>query len=72
MSKITENTLVPLSLMATILGAGAWLTVVWYQGNANATAIMEIKTEVKEKSNKLDDKLDEIVQRLSRIEGKLK
>lgn len=45
MSKITENTLVPVSLVLSILGGAGFVTYVYFQTSANAKAIEEIKAK---------------------------
>lgn len=69
--KITEGTLIPVSLVLSLLGFSSWLTVIWAQGNANAQAIDTMQEDRKTLARRQNDKLDDILQRLSRIEGKL-
>ncbi len=59
-SKITENTLVPLSLVITLAGGIFWLTVIYSKTEANAAL-----------GDRMSTALESIDQRLSRIEGRL-
>ncbi len=43
---ITEKSLVPVSLVTFLLGGSAWLTTIYVSGNANASAIQELKAAV--------------------------
>lgn len=47
MSKITEKTLIPLSLLAIIIGGVIWLTTMYSQGTANAESIRDIRSDNK-------------------------
>lgn len=71
MSRITEGTLIPISLVITIIGGVIWLSVIFYKTDANADAIAELKG----KQSLLEDKIylhnQDVIQRLSRIEAKL-
>jgi hypothetical protein len=59
-SKITESTLIPLSLVVTFLGGIAWLTVLYSKVEAS-----EIKL------GRLDVFERQVIERLARIEEKL-
>lgn len=67
MTRLTERTLIPLSLIVTLAPAVYWLTTIYSTGAANAAAIMDVKEQRKEDSRILR----QINERLSRIEGKL-
>lgn len=71
LSSITSKTMVPISLVVSLLGGGGWLTKVHSTVEKNAVAISEIKQELKEKEEDKTRLLREINTRLSRIEGKL-
>jgi hypothetical protein len=67
---ITENTLVPISLLVTLLLFSAWLTTVWAQGLKNAENIDKIEVNRKEdvqyfrdQVEKMNDKLDRILEK---------
>lgn len=49
-TKITEKTLVPLSLVVSLIGGTTWLTQLHFNQQANAAAIVELRTEQKELS----------------------
>lgn len=42
---ITENTLVPLSMVISLLGGAGFVTYVYFQSDANAKAIIELKAK---------------------------
>jgi Tfp pilus assembly protein PilN len=71
MPKITEGTLVPLSLVGasllTLLGGAMWLTSMYAQGNASAREIDILKA----KHESLATEIHEIKLMLVRIENKL-
>ncbi len=67
---ISEGTLIPISLLVTLLLFSAWLTTVYAQGLSNNNAIVEIKAvheknidKVYEKLGKIEDKIDKIIER---------
>lgn len=45
LKSITENTLVPLSMVVSLLGAAGFVTYVYFQSDANAKAILELKAK---------------------------
>jgi hypothetical protein len=58
--KLSEQTLIPLSLVGSIIGGVVWLSVIYYKSEATAKDVDQLK------SYQL-----EVIQRLSRIETKL-
>ena len=70
-SKITELTLLPISLVIVIIGGVVWLTQIYALANSNKTSVVEIKDRQESVYNRLDSNLNSIDRRLSRIEGKL-
>lgn len=77
-SAITNKTLVPISLVATLLGGSGWLTKQHITTEENSRKISEIRAEVKIVKVQSEDRLIEILTRLerisnsvSKIEGKL-
>jgi len=71
MSKITENTLLPISLVITILGGASWLTAIWYDTKANAAAIIEIRQDQKILSKDLVETQKQMILDLTEIKAKL-
>lgn len=57
---ISEKTLLPLGVVVVLIGGIAWITNLSFQANASAKSVEKVIT-----------RLDEISDRLSRIEGKL-
>jgi hypothetical protein len=71
--KITENTLVPISLVITLIGGVMWLSALWWRESANAASILEIKQVIKddkailrEDLGRINQKLDHIIERMPR------
>lgn len=67
MPKITQTTLVPLSFIVVIFGVAFWMSELRSATVRNVSDIDQLKSQ----SDKIDLKLDEMNERLSRIEGKL-
>lgn len=67
MKKITENTLVPISLLTVIVGGVFWLSSMYSKVEAHAKS-MEV---VEAKQDKHIEVLQSIDKRLTRIEAKL-
>lgn len=61
---ITENTLIPVSLVIVLAGGILWLTTIQSQGEVNTVSIQEIKDRREEDVGRID-------RRLERIESKL-
>ena len=57
---ITEGTLVPISLLVTLLFFSAWLTTVYAQGLQNADSIIEVKVQRKEDMDYIRQELRDI------------
>lgn len=64
---LTQDTLIPISLVITLIGGVSWLTTLYNETKANAAAISDIYQEQK----LYQDKIDRVLVKLSRIEGKL-
>lgn len=65
--KITQNTLIPISSLVLVASAVGYISMAYSEIKHNAEAIKTLQTERIETHKKLDD----IIQRLSRIEGKM-
>jgi hypothetical protein len=76
MSKLSENTLIPLGLaIVAIGGAAVWLTTIHLSNNANAENIVEIKATVDKYSDtqqKIFESINQIKQDVSEIKTELK
>ena len=73
---ISENTGISIGLVITLVGGIFWLSTIYFQGKANASAIEAIyqergerRVEYLDTMKSLDDTLKEMNTRLSRIEG---
>ncbi len=72
MDRITEKTLVPISLMIAISGGIIWLSAMWFRGESTASEVNQFKSEYKLNQKEQSDLAREILQRLSRIEEAVK
>lgn len=70
-NKITENTLLPVSLVVILVGGVFWLTTLYNQTVSNAQDISAIETKQDLLTKELTEKQSLILDRLSRIEGRL-
>jgi len=71
MNKITENTLIPVSLVISIIGGAVWVSAIWYDTRANAKSIEKIKEDQKVLANELVQTQKIMIEKLTRIETKL-
>jgi hypothetical protein len=70
--KITEGTLIPISLVVIIIGGVSWLTTIHAGEKRNADNITEIKSHAKEFSVNVGEKIDILLERTARIEEQIK
>lgn len=66
--KISEKTLVPISMVITLFGGVAWLTNLYAENKSHGSEIREIK----QMQTRYDEKLDRVIEKLNRIEGYLR
>jgi len=62
-SIFSEKTLLPVSVLSVIFGGAVWLTTIWLKGEANAAEIVEFKDQVGKKLDRIEDKLDRIIEK---------
>jgi hypothetical protein len=67
---LSEKTLIPISAIGLVIGAAMWITAVYAQGEENAKAILEIKSQREKDSDRIyhelelvNDKLDRLIER---------
>lgn len=65
MKKISEQTLVPVSMVLILFGFISWLTTLYNETKANGSEISEIKSE----QRIYNQKLDRIMEKLNVMEG---
>lgn len=65
--EINQNTLIPIGLVISLFGFVSWITTLHNNTKANSETILEIKS----KQRDYEQKLDTIIEKLGRIEGKL-
>ena len=68
---ITEKTLVPISLVITIIGGVVWLTTLWARTEAQAQALIEVKTEQRALVYEIKDNNKEVLKKLIELEIKI-
>ena len=71
MSKITETTLIPLSLLGTIVGGVVWLSVIYYKAEAAASDIDKIEQRLEVLQQKIVEQNEKILEKVTRLETKL-
>lgn len=59
LGKITEGTLIPISLVIAIIGGIFWLTGIYYQGVANASAVSALKSHVEARDQQVKSDLSD-------------
>jgi hypothetical protein len=62
-SIFSEKTLIPVSVLGVIFGGAVWLTTIWVRGDANAADLIEFKEAVGKKLDRIEDKLDRIIEK---------
>lgn len=67
MKTITETTLIPISLVITLVGGIVWLSTLYARTEETAKAIIRVEAN----QQGYNENLREIISRLSRIEGAL-
>jgi len=70
--KITENTLVPVSLMLVLVGGVVWLSSIFYKTEANAQRLSSIENKYDIERDKFDKRYQDLIERLTRIEERIK
>lgn len=76
--QITKNTLIPLSLVISIIGVVSFINNIWFETKANGENIREVQQQIKQQLIDTQNRRDQynvnlrlIFEKLSRIEGKL-
>lgn len=73
MSKLSQNTLMPIGVAVIVIGGGAaWMTKINYAVDAATVRFEESKVSEGERYRELTDLLRQIDRRLSSIEGEMK
>lgn len=65
--KISEHTLIPISMVIVLFGFVSWLTALHAETKSHGTDI----TEIKEYQKVYNEKLDRILEQLGNIQGQL-
>lgn len=69
--KILDNWSEPIGAIAVLMGAVAWLTTLHSLATQNREAIVEIRQELDQTKTEISLRINDVDQRLGRIEGKL-
>jgi hypothetical protein len=59
--KLTENTLIPVSLVMVLLGGGSWLTSVYAEVRTNSRDIADLKEQIIVELRRINERLDLIL-----------
>ena len=73
-TRLTQNTLIPISALIFIGSIVFWVSMIYSKSNENASDIVDLRTDKKELSIKLDDmsaRLYRIEAIMERIDSKL-
>lgn len=71
MASITEKTLIPISLVLTIIGGVVWLTTLWARTEAHANEISDLKSDVRAVAIEVRENNKEVMKKLIELEVKL-
>ena len=69
LKKITETTLIPISLAIVLFGGVFWMSTIWNTMNTNSKFIAEIKADKKIETKEISDKFDKILNELYYLKG---
>jgi hypothetical protein len=70
--RISKNSLIPVSLVSTLLMAAFWLSSFWVRLGQTETKVEHIEIKSSQRDDDLQKFEKEIIERLSRIEGKIR
>ncbi len=71
MNEITEKTLIPLSLLGTIVGGVVWLSVIYYKTEATAASVHKLENRLEILQDKIVYQNEKILEKVTRLETKL-
>lgn len=71
MTVLNEKTLVPISLVITIIGGVVWLTTLWFRTEAFASEISDIKSEQRSVVSEVRENNKEVMKKLIELEIRL-
>lgn len=71
MEKITESTLIPISLVGTIIGGIVWLSVIYFKAEAAANDIDKIEQRLEVLQSKIVEQNEKILEKVTRLETRL-
>ena len=68
---LDQSTLVPISFVIALLGGSGFITKMYFENEANASIIQEVKVTVEEQKKENHRVKDDFLDRLARIETKV-
>jgi len=71
MRSISETTLIPISLVITIIGGVIWMTTLWARTENYGARITKVEVTQEMLTKQMTDSNLEIIKQLSKIEGKM-
>lgn len=69
--KLTEQTLIPLSLVGSIIGGVIWLSVIYYKSEASAAKLEKLELKLEYLQEKLVMQNEKILERMAVLETKM-
>ena len=72
MSKITENTLIPISLLSVLAGGIFWLSAIYANGNENTKNIDKLFVRQDQVEATIVEQNQKVIEKLSRLEEQMK
>lgn len=69
--KLTEQTLIPLSLVGSIIGGVVWLSVIYYKSEASASKLEKLELKLEYLQEKLVLQNEKILERMAVLETKM-
>lgn len=70
--KITENTLLPISLVSSLVGGIVWLSVIWANGSENTKSIDKLFVRQDQIEATIIEQNQMVIEKLSRLEEQMK
>lgn len=71
LTRLTENTFVPLSFILVIVGGVFWLTMLYAESSANAKGLENLQVKYQDLEKAIASQNAVVLDRLGKIEGRL-
>jgi hypothetical protein len=66
MERITERTVVPITLVGSVIGVAAWITMVYAKGENTSVRVDKVEVRMDSIEDRVDRKMDLIIDLLQR------